>query len=477
MIITGKGGSGKSFVIQALVAKYGASIAVTATTGKAASSINGETLHRALHIPVQSHFNKLDGKALEELQQRFTGIRIVIVDEYSMLGAATLHHIDQRLRQATGCVNNKWGGIIFILTGDPLQLPTVNGIQLQASSLTDRISEDARKGLLLYLSITDVVQLTISHRVVAGQYQHQRLLRHLSTGGFDQADYDYVVSRHVGSSHKLPEGCTRLYPTREKVNAVNNTLLGTLSTPVAMIDAEHDCPSSTALASDKLGGLEPSLYLAEGASVMLTSNICPAHHLSNGSFGTVKKLLFRQKPPAQPSAVIVDFPDYTGPAFNSDKPTEIPIVPVQFTAASRINNKAGRFRRQIPLKLSWAMTIHKAQGQTLDKVHVDLGKKEMAVGLSYVALSRCRRGDDLSIVPCDYARLAKIQRMTGFTKKVKEYKRLQRLCQLCITIPQKRKECYRRQLMSRFIRSKTTTLSDRYVNSSVSFFWYSRHVV
>ena len=93
------------------------------------------------------------------------------------------------------------------------------------------------------------------------------------------------------------------------------------------------------------------------------------------------------KPQSLPIAILVNFSDYSGPPFIPTKPKCIPIPPIVHEWHNGLNNLS---RQQIPLRLSYAMTIHKSQGQTMTKAVIDIGNKEMAAGCTFVALSRLK---------------------------------------------------------------------------------------
>ena len=160
---------------------------------------------------------------------------------------------------------------------------------------------------------------------------------------------------------------------------------------------------------------------------MLTRNLWTEKGLCNGSMGTVLDIIYKEgdNPPALPIAVLVQFDDsYTGPSFCSDKPRCIPIIP-----ETNESDLHGTFceRQQLPLKLSWAITIHKSQGLTLDKAWVDIGKTEDFVGLTYVGLSRVRKFQDLIVEPMTLERLQSIKCKGSFKYRVMEEKRLDEL--------------------------------------------------
>lgn len=126
LMILGPAGTGKSFLIHAIVSFLGTACLVTATTGIAAFAVHGFTLHSTLLLPVRQQTMKdLQGSALARLQQRFLPIRYVLIEECSMLGGKTLCFVDRRLRQASGHLDKPFGGLSLILVGDFGQLPPV----------------------------------------------------------------------------------------------------------------------------------------------------------------------------------------------------------------------------------------------------------------------------------------------------------------------------------------------------------------
>ena len=148
---------------------------------------------------------------------------------------------------------------------------------------------------------------------------------------------------------------------------------------------------------------------------MLTANLWQQTGLCNGSVGFIEDFLYaeQQKPPNLPIAVLVNFHDYSGPAFLADKPKCIPIPPITY----EWNDASTKSRQQLPLHLSYAITIHKSQGQTLSKVIIDLGDREIAAGCSFVALSRL---SDCLIHPMPFERLTKIGKLQGLKRRVLE---------------------------------------------------------
>jgi ATP-dependent DNA helicase PIF1 len=118
-----------------------------------------------------------------------------------------------------------------------------------------------------------------------------------------------------------------------------------------------------------MSGLEPVVFLAKGGRVMLTMNLWSSVGLCNGATGTVVDIIYQKLP----IAVIVEFENYRGPVFNENQPLCILIYPIAVTLQTEIGFHE---RQQLPLRLAWAITIHKSQGLTLPKAWIDIGKSE-----------------------------------------------------------------------------------------------------
>lgn len=161
---------------------------------------------------------------------------------------------------------------------------------------------------------------------------------------------------------------------------------------------------------------------------MLTSNLWQQVGLCNGATGIVESILYAEghKPPALPIAMMVNFNEYAGPPFLPSKPKCIPIPPVTFEWQ---NGSYRLSRQQLPLRLSYAITIHKSQGQTLSKAVIDIGDKEMAAGCTFVVVSRLRSLTDGIFEPITFQRLASIGNMKRLKQRLTEEERLRELAQ------------------------------------------------
>ena len=188
---------------------------------------------------------------------------------------------------------------------------------------------------------------------------------------------------------------------------------------------------------NKAGGLVSTLYLCEGAKVLLMKNIAQQVGLCNGSTGKVVAFVYEndKAPPNLPEYVIVDFGDsYKGRPFFGDDPNKAGWVPIfpethewQSQSSSNVNEMATHSRTMLPIRLCYAWTIWKAQGQTLKcKVVVNLGKTEKEHGLTYTVFSRVTRASDIGIIggfPKDRL-IDKVAKQAKMKARIKEESRL-----------------------------------------------------
>ena len=197
------------------------------------------------------------------------------------------------------------------------------------------------------------------------------------------------TASEVGDTSQF-DGALRLFLTTESVAEYNVEKLHSNGHPVAMIKAVHSSPGASKCSVEDAGGLENVVCIAQGARVMLTSNLWVQAGLVNGAVGTVAAICYKsdQHPPCLPVAVTVRFDSYAGPTLPDGS---VPITPLHRTWLSTDKQCS---RLQLPLMLAWAVTIHKSQGMTLDKVVIGVGKKEFSAGLTFVACSRVRRIND-----------------------------------------------------------------------------------
>ena len=176
---------------------------------------------------------------------------------------------------------------------------------------------------------------------------------------------------------------TSLFATNQEVNIENKERILRLSKPIVRIGANNSCKESRKIRADKFYGLKNLLFLAVGAKVVLEYNLCPELGLSNGCTGIVKEIVYgetvAERPPALPKYCWVYIDEYVGDSFfppeNEERKKWVPIYPV--TAEEYTSSDKTLSRTMLPLRLAWAWTIWKSQGQTIrTKIILNLGEKE-----------------------------------------------------------------------------------------------------
>ena len=263
----------------------------------------------------------------------------------------------------------------------------------------------------------------------SAQQLFRNILMRLRNGELRVEDWKHLIQQtpvEVDDDTSGFDEALRLFPTTSAVSEYNVTKLHSNDQPVAVIKAVHSGAGAIKASADDAGGLEPVVCLAHGARVMLTTNLWVQVGLVNGAMGTVVAICYDdagESPPRLPVAVTVRFDSFSGPTLSDGS---VPITPLRRTWLST-DKTCSRF--QLPLKLAWAVTIHKCQGMTLNKAVVDLGKKEFSGGLTFVACSRVRQLKDLLFVtPFPFQRVANLASSYRHSERLHEEKRLQKLC-------------------------------------------------
>lgn len=390
IFLTGPGGTGKSFLLKTIYEiipqRLEKHVAVTAMTGCAALLIGrfAKTLHSWAGIGLGRENAatlaatiRRSGKAL----RRWLGTDILIIDEVSMLTPELLEKLDavaKLLRRNT----KPMGGLQIIFVGDFYQLPPV-------------IKEKEQETPFVFESDTwkEIVQETICLTKILRQTDpvFHRILDEARRGGLSEESLTILKSRTNQPWQQLNIRPTLLFTRRAEVDMVNQRNLKALKaerraftaeTVFAPIEAtkgltkEYPEVKRIVEKMDKDGPYMGELILAIGAQVMLLTNMDYDAGLVNGSRG-----------------VVTGFDSSGAPLVQFQKGT-----PISVPAASwESTDLEGVSRKQIPLKLAYAITIHKAQGATLDCALIDIGTSTFEYGQAYVALSRVKNLESLYI--------------------------------------------------------------------------------
>ena len=266
-----------------------------------------------------------------------------------------------------------FGGCSCLLFGDFGQLPPVMDLPLYTTVSRSPLSDQGSAAYQLFNRAIVLQQVMRQSGQDADQVLFRDILLRLRDARLTVSDWEKLMKQTPAEVSDLApfSNALHLHPTIEAVVEHNVSRLRASGHPVATIKAVHRGPNAAKASSEDAGGLDPIICLAHEARVMLTANLWVDKGLVNGSMGTVVAICYRngESPPNLPIAVTVKFDSYRGPTLTDGS---VPIIPLRRTWSS-----AGGVcsRLQLPLKLAWAVTIHKAQGLTLDKVVINVGKK------------------------------------------------------------------------------------------------------
>ena len=415
MFVSGVGGTGKSFLIQtikALVNKIWPSnditCAIAAPTGLAAFNVGGVTIHRLFQLPIE-HDSKTAGYwSLPKMSQKvmktsLRNVKIIIIDEVSMVSSLNLAYIHLRLDELFG--GNDWfGSRNMIFVGDLLQLQPVNG-----NPVFERITNKAlsyKLGCAASVNIwRDSViydELTINERQKKDS-EFSSMLDSVRCG-FSTDETISILNKRVitmclSEAFNDLQGSGQspvcLFPTRKACHDFNMEMLNSLSSKIHELVCTDEVDETISIhkwnkkASEQLeklnsdcnktAGLEAKLSLAVGARVMLRHNLDTKSGLVNGAMGTVMCITLQH--------VTVQFDHIT-------QPYNIELVKSKFMVMKNYYV----YRKQFPLILAYAITIHKCQGLSLDCAIIDLSENVFSDGMAYVALSKVRSLSGLHLV-------------------------------------------------------------------------------
>ena len=382
-----------------------------APTRMASYNIGGVTVHRIFSLPIE-HESKTAGywplskPAQKVMRTNLRSLKLVIIDEVSMLSSLNLAYIHLRLEELFG--GSDWfGSMNVVFVGDLLQLPPVNG-QPVFSKLTNKVIS-SKVGCMGSVNIwKDTVtydELTINERQKKDP-AYSRILDEVRQGCPSEDSLDYLRKRIITVSveekyKQLRESGTQpvcLFPTCKACKEHNSNMLSALDaklesfTCIDEIDETNGTRKWSKKAADALtkanrhcnltAGLEAELTIAVGARVMLRRNIDTKHGLVNGSIGTVTAITSQR--------ITVKFDHIIEP---------YPIERVK--SKFMLMKSLFIYRKQFPLILAYAVTIHKCQGLSLNSAIIDLSNNVFSPGMAYVALSRVRSLDGLYLTDFD----------------------------------------------------------------------------
>lgn len=410
--ITGPGGTGKSYLLN-LVYKALKNSALTALTGCAAHLLHpkAKTIHSWAGIGLGKDPISLivhDVRKSRKACVRWLSTDVLIIDEVSMMTPELFEILDQVGREIRKCPS-PFGGIQLVLVGDFYQLPPI-------SEGTTKFVFESPLWQSLKLVVHDLTEIVRQKDLV-----FQTVLNEARVGQLSKKSLR-ILSRRMGLSYKeeliRP---TMLFTRRAQVDQINMKFLRELTTERKIYKATtlFD-PGVTATEKDPLverviekldygSSYSGELILAIGAQVMLLTNLKPEEGLVNGSRGVIVGFEgIKDKEIVDPSLLL--------PVVRFRNGIERLITHTTWEST----DMPGVKRRQIPLKLAYAITIHKSQGATLDCVLIDVGSRTFECGQAYVALSRVKDLESLYIHALDPAAFRAHPTVTAFYTQLRE---------------------------------------------------------
>lgn len=373
VFVTGRAGTGKSTILNHLAFTTSKIIAVCAPTGVAALNVGGQTIHSLLRLPtgvIADH--DLDQPA--ELKKMLAAIDTLVIDEISMVSADLMDAIDRSLRLARGKKHDPFGGAQIIMFGDPYQLPPVPPRDPHELAYF----QDTYRSLWFFDAKVwaDAPMAVIELREVHRQ-RDDRFKQILGAVRHGEVTADMAEDLNSAGARPAPGDVITLATTNATVARINAQRLAEITgSPLkAVAEINGEFRENTYPADEVL-------ELKAGAQVMFLRND-PDGRWVNGTIGRVSRVS---------GTVWVEVDSADGdPEEYEVEPTTWERYRYRYDAETKkLEKEVVAEFEQFPLRLAWAVTVHKSQGHTYDAAVVDLGPRAFSAGQTYVALSRVR---------------------------------------------------------------------------------------
>jgi ATP-dependent exoDNAse (exonuclease V) alpha subunit len=377
IFITGRAGTGKSTLLNHLAWNTEKQLVIAAPTGVAALNVGGQTLHSLFRLPIGVIADH-EIEQSTELRKLLNTMDTLVIDEVSMVNADLMDAIDRSLRQARQRKAEPFGGVQVVLFGDPYQLAPVPGDAEERAYFADTYRSmwffDAAVWREADLRIVELTQI---HR------QHEPEFKYMLEAVRHAMVTKEIADRlnEVGARTPPDDGIITLATRNDTVNRINKASLDRL--PGRALTAKAEVSGDF---GNRSYPADESLELKVGAQVMFLRNDVAqgdGPRWVNGTIGTVTRI---------DSTVYVEVDGQ----IHEVEPAVWERFRYSYDPVSKKLSKevAAEFT-QFPLRLAWAVTIHKSQGKSYDSAIVDLGARAFSPGQTYVALSRLTSLDGL----------------------------------------------------------------------------------
>ena len=380
LFLSGSAGTGKSFTIKKIVEyleNHNINYGLTALTGCAASLINGQTIHSYLLLGIDKTlkdiYNDLSKKYIAKLKS-LRSLNTLIIDEVSMMSNELIELIDELFKMIKSNIL-PFGGIQVILVGDFHQLPPIKGNYCFTSPIWDALNMNN-------IILTDLIRQK-------DDLVLQEILEELRNGKI--SDETFEILKSLNKTKFLGDvKPTKLFPVNTNVDKINNKEFQKL---VKINDG--NTTMYKALSNYKVDNIETfNVCLTLNAQIMVIRNLSVENHLVNGTRGIVVGLLDK--------CVIIK--DINNNIHHINYYTDL-------------NKNKKNYISFMPLKLAYAISIHKSQGSSIDCLELDLGNDIFVSGQTYTALSRATNINNIKIINIEKTSFFVNKKIIDFYKK------------------------------------------------------------
>ncbi len=398
IFVTGRAGTGKSTLLSYLIDNTKKKFAVCAPTGVAALNVGGVTIHSLFGFPFGILGTEDIGRHLNRrIREVLSAIDMLVIDEVSMVNADLMDTMSRAMGIARGKRKLPFGGAQVVMFGDPYQLAPVPGNNEERAYMAENYQSnwffDAhvwREDSLERYELSEIFRQHDEH--------FKTILNAIRDGSCTQEMLDYINT--CGNRFPPHDDVIRLATINESVNSVNRSRMARIESPAKRFDAVFSAADEKAFG--RTLPAEPVVELKVGAQVMFIKNddsstkkgpTGPIKRWVNGTIGRVLEL------PSSGGVIV----EVDGERLEVGRSTW---EKVRYEIDEQFDEETGKVKevliavplaefQQIPLRLAWAVTVHKSQGQTYDEVVIDMGRGAFSPGQTYVALSRVRSLDGL----------------------------------------------------------------------------------